>query len=72
MFHQGFEWPLDERKKFVSRIKKENWPVGWLDMATTDGDPWCIYLSNSFIWHCIETIEKVIESIGLFVAKLND
>lgn len=71
MFHRGFEWPVDERLHFWDRIKKEKWPSTWLEAATTNGQPWVVYLSKAFIWHCIETIEKVIVSFGEFVLEIS-
>jgi len=71
MFHRGFEWPLEERLHFWSRIKKENWPSTYLEAATINGQPWVVYLSKEFIWHCIEIIEKVIVSLGNFVFEIS-
>lgn len=67
MFHCGFEWPVEERTRFWSRIQKDNWPTNWLDKATINGVPWVIYLTDEFIWHCVETIELLVDSFGKFV-----
>jgi len=29
MFHNGFEWPERERKKFQEKIKDSHWPESW-------------------------------------------
>jgi len=36
MFHLGFEWPMDERKKFQAMIASEKWPDNWFACATSD------------------------------------
>lgn len=71
MFHFGFEWPPDERKRFWKRVKNENWPSNWLDAATSGGEPWIIYLSDEFILYCVESIEEIINSISRFVYKIS-
>lgn len=69
MFHWGFEWPIEERVRFWSRIQNENWPKSWLEKATSGDKPWIIYLSGEFIQHCTETIERLIDSLGEFVCE---
>ena len=71
MFHCGFEWPIEERNRFWSRINKEKWPENWLEAATTNNEPWIIYLSNEFIWHCLERIRATIAAIGKFVYEIS-
>lgn len=71
MFHRGFEWPIEERKRFWNRIKKEKWPESWLEGSTTNNEPWIIYLSNEFIWHCFERIRDTIAAIGKFVYDIS-
>jgi hypothetical protein len=67
MFHNGFEWPVDERNSFKQLIANENWPDNWFSEATTDGKPWILYLSEEFIDHCLSTIDKVLDGFGGFV-----
>ena len=67
MFHCGFEWPVEERKSYWSYIQSENWPSRWLKSSTSGGEPWIIYLSSEFIWHCITRIEETIGAIGQYV-----
>jgi hypothetical protein len=38
MFHHGFEWPLEERRKFAARASKE-WPTEWFSWAQNGGGP---------------------------------
>ncbi len=71
MFHCGFEWPIEERNRFWNRIKEENWPVSWLEAATSGGEPWLIYLSDDFISHCVESIEEIINGISRYVYKIS-
>ncbi len=71
MFHFGFEWPPEERKRFWERAKKEKWPPNWLDAATSGGEPWVIYLSDDFILYCVESIEEIIHAISRFVYKIS-
>jgi len=66
MFHCGFEWPVEERNKFWSRIQNEHWPDNWLNRSTSGGETWIIYLTSDFIQHCIKTIERVIEALARF------
>lgn len=66
-FHLGFEWPTAEREKFARRIVNDKWPKTWFEKSETDGKPWIFYMSEAFTDHCLEMIEKVIESLGAFV-----
>ncbi|MCY4474265.1 MAG: hypothetical protein OXC83_02395 [Chloroflexi bacterium] len=59
MFHHGFEWPSDIRNNFAQRLEKSGWPSKWFSRASTKGDPWMFYVTDTFINHCIETIEKI-------------
>ncbi len=67
MFHCGFEWPIEERSRFWNRNINEKWPSSWLSAATSDGEPWVIYLTDDFITHCINHIEKIINGISRFI-----
>ena len=64
MFHYGFEWPTSQRQAFADRLPE--WPEGWFDMATTDGEPWIFYMSRAFISHCIDTVENVHRGLARF------
>ncbi len=67
MFHCGFEWPIEERHRFWNRNINEKWPSNWLNSATSDGEPWIIYLTDDFVTHCINSIEQIINGISRFV-----
>jgi hypothetical protein len=69
MFHCGFEWPKEERKRFENRIQNSKWDAEWFRSSTRDGEPWIFYLTEKFIEHCIETIGKVIVGFGTYCKK---
>jgi hypothetical protein len=60
MFHNGLEWPLDER------IRSKGWPSDWFSTATSADEPWIFYLSEQYIEHCLEMIEQVLDAVGAF------
>ena len=64
MFHHGFEWPPGQRQAFAERLCE--WPDGWFDSATSDGEPWIFYMSSEFISHCIDTLEDVLRGLIRF------
>jgi hypothetical protein len=64
MFHLGFEWPPLERANFQKSIAA--WPSDWFAMATTDRKPWIFYLTDTFILHCLDSIDKVLSGLGAF------
>ncbi len=66
MFHHGFEWPLDERKRFAKRIDESGWPADWFARATSGDEPWVFYMTAPFIGRCVELVEGVIEGIGAY------
>lgn len=69
MFHNGFEWPLDKRKKFGELIKTEGWPREWFSRSTSDDDPWVFYMSDDFIEHCLQMIDHVLEGVGRYLSE---
>jgi hypothetical protein len=68
-FHQGFEWPVNERDAFETRIAREGWPQQWFDRAQSNHKPWIIYLSPAFVEHCLKTIDRILDAIGAFVRE---
>ena len=64
MFHCGLEWPLTERKRFEQELSR--WPEDWFLRATAGDAPWVFYMSASFIAHCLDRTERIIEGIGRF------
>ena len=69
MFHQGFEWPLDERNKFEKTIRQKQWPSDWFTQSTSGGEPWIFYMSADFIQHCLDTIDQVLEGVGTYLIR---
>jgi hypothetical protein len=68
MFHNGFEWPLLERERFQQRIA--DWPSDWFRMATSAHRPWTFYMTETFIDHCLLTIDSVLSGVGAFARKM--
>lgn len=66
MFHNGFEWPVEERERFAKRIVDACWPSDWFKPATRGDKPWVNYMTDDFIRHCVAMIEEVIRGIGAF------
>ena len=64
MFHWGFEWPMKERKHFEQELSR--WPEDWFSTAISGNDPWIFYMSASFVAHCLDRTEQIIEGIGRF------
>ena len=71
MFHHGFEWPEEERVNFENLIQENAWPQEWFPKSTSDGEPWIFYMSDSFIEHCLATIDQVLEGVGKYAKKMN-
>ena len=67
MFHSGFEWPKNKRKKFKRRIKNEQWPEEWFRKSMDDDKPWIFYMSADFIKHCLKTIDGVLDGVGVYL-----
>lgn len=72
MFHNGFEWPIEERKKFENLIQEKDWPQEWFQKSTSDDKPWIFYMSASFIEHCLATVDQVLEGVGKCAKKMNE
>jgi len=70
VFHHGFEWPMDERKRFKKAVSDENWPETWFTESLSGGEPWIIYMSQEFIEKCLSTFESCLEGVGSFL-RLN-
>ena len=66
MFHSGLEWPVSERANFVNNMEKNAWDEEWFSFATTGNEVWIVYMSESFIDHCLEIINQAIKGIVAF------
>jgi hypothetical protein len=69
MFHCGFEWPIEKRRKFNNQ--KAKWPSDWFSIASSDNKPWIFYVSDMMIEHCLERIDRVLRGIGAFARGLS-
>jgi hypothetical protein len=67
MFHNGFEWPVQERTRFKQRITDQGWPSDWFAKSETDKAPWIFYLTDAFIDHCLKTIDQIMDGLGAYV-----
>jgi len=65
MFHCGFEWPLDERKKFEKRIL--SWPKGWFESFRIDNRPWIFCMTDTFIKKVFDVFDASLIVLGKFV-----
>jgi hypothetical protein len=70
MFHNGMEWPIEERERFANRIKTEGWPENWFLRATTNDQPWVFYMSEAFITACLNLIDQVLEGVGRYIEQV--
>ncbi|HEX6749206.1 MAG TPA: hypothetical protein VF092_18055 [Longimicrobium sp.] len=70
MFHNGFEWPSEQRRKFAERASKE-WPPEWFRWATSGGEPWIAYMEESFVRDTLKSLEGVLEGLGRFAMDLH-
>lgn len=69
MFHLGFEWPVKDRDKFAKTILENGW-VDWFSVAKMGGKPWIFYMTESFIFNCLEKIDSTVKAINKFERKL--
>jgi len=69
MFHNGFEWPEAERRAFAENAKK--WP-GWFRNSLHGGEPWIFYMSDEFMTHCLQMIDKLLDSFGAYCRRKRD
>lgn len=71
MFHCGFEWPEEDRRKFAERIQNDKWPDDWFSNIPIGGNPWIFYMTDKFILDWLSEIEQIFESIGAFFRENN-
>lgn len=68
MFHNGLEWPPDERASFRSRAG--GWPDGWFVWSETGGEPWIAYMTDGFIDGVLTMLEDAMDGFGRFARDL--
>ena len=66
MFHCGFEWPLEERRRFEETLNESGWPRDWFEKATIGDKPWMFHMSSKFTDHCANRATQVMEGIQKF------
>ena len=66
MFHCGFEWPVEERKRFEKKLRNSDWPREWFANSTSNNEPWVYYMSSIFVDHCLAVTGGIITGIGHF------
>jgi hypothetical protein len=71
MFHCGFEWPEEDRRKFENRIQNDKWPDDWFNNIPIGGNPWIFYMTDKFILDWLSEIEQILEGIGAFFRNNN-
>ncbi len=72
MFHNGFEWPIDEREKFARSILHNHWPLNWFTQSSTGGKPWIFYMSSDFIQHCLAIVDQILDGVGRYLSNRDD
>lgn len=68
MFHNGLEWPAEKRAKFQRQVEHKRWE-SWFSAATTGGEPWAFYMTETLIAHCLETFDKVMVATSHLVKE---
>jgi hypothetical protein len=66
MFHNGFEWPMKERRAFAGAIASSRFPADWFSKSTSGDDPVAFYMTDVLIDKAVSTIEGVLDGIGYF------
>lgn len=65
MFHNGFEWPEECCAQFAARVEKCGWQ-DWFSTATRGNQPWIFYMTETFIAHCLDMVDKVLDALGAY------
>ncbi len=67
VFHNGYEWPIEQRTAFVKAIRERKWD-DYFDRSTSGGEPKMFYPKKSFLNESISMAEEMVVHIN----KLND
>jgi hypothetical protein len=59
------------QEKFSERILQEKWPTNWFEQSTKGGEPWIFYMSETFVDHCLVTINGTIDGAGRYSKEHN-
>lgn len=63
MFHNGIEWPEEQRKNFRDYIQKHKMEH-WFSYSISGNDPWIYYMEKTFIDECLKLAEFLINNLG--------
>ena len=66
MFHNGLEWPEEERSNFRNMSQNNNWPAEWFSETTRNEAPWLFSMSPEFIRYCLQTIDGILDGVGAY------
>ena len=66
MFHNGLEWPEEERSNFRNMSQNNNWPAEWFSETTRNEEPWLFSMSPEFIRYCLQTIDGILDGVGAY------
>ena len=66
MFHNGFEWPMEERRDFEQKLREKGFPADWFTKATAGDDPVVFYMSEIMIEKVMATIDTVLDGIATY------
>ncbi len=69
MFHNGFEWPPEERDKFERILQQKKWPSKWFRKSSNGDKAWIFYLTPDFIEQCVAMIDQLLEGAGAFLTE---
>jgi hypothetical protein len=65
-FHNGLEWPMGERIKFLEKVEARGWKE-WFRNSESDHKPKIIYMTQTFVDHCVTFSGALMDGLGGFV-----
>ena len=68
MFHNGLEWPENERTNFAKFIKEQKMKK-WFSCSMLGKEPWIYYMEEIFIDKCLKLAEFLIKNLGAIGPK---
>ena len=66
ILHYNSEWPTYELNNFARKLDDSDWPVDWFEVLTSGGEPVMIYMTQTFIDHCLDTIRQIWKGFEVF------
>ncbi len=64
MFHNGFEWPVEQRESFDRMIGGDKMPADWFSRSTSGEKTWIIYIAEPLTRRCLALFDEVLEAGG--------